>query len=404
VRPLARTSLLLGLVALTACSSSGSKHTNATPSTLLVAGALPTYGAENVPTQAMKAAIQARLRAGGGRVAGHRVGYVNYPTSSVNSGGQENQEQCSRTAASIAKDDRVVAVVGPFSPACARSLIPPLDQAGVAVVTPEITASGLTHEVPGWRHVGPCFLCAPGNLYPTGDRNFARVVATEDSEGRAAAVVLHRLGVRRTFVLTDGDQFDTVELAAGFLAQAPSEGIRVSRAVYSPGGAFDAVARRVAAAKADALYLLAPTYNKGTQVLAAIRRAGFRGRIVSSLTIVEATIATPSSPWESVLFTSPRLPLAAMPPSARRFAASIGATSSAVDAAYGGAAADVVVDAIRGSDGSRAGVRRALFAVRGTTLVGALSIDQNGDVHPQRVAVFRLRDRRFRYLSTVALG
>ena len=389
---------------LAACSS-GSKHTNATPSTLLVAGALPTYGAEHVPTEAMKAAIEARLRAGGGRVAGHRVGYVDYPTSSVNSGGEENEGQCSRTAARIAKDNRVVAVVGPFSPVCARTLIPVLDRAGVAVVTPEITTTGLTHEVPGWRRVGPCFLCAPGNLYPTGDRNFARVIATEDSEGRAAADVLHRLGVRRALVLTNGDQFDTLELAAGFLAQAPAARIRVSRAVYSPtGGPYDAVARRVAASRVDALYLLAPPYNHGTELLAAIRRAGFRGRVMSSFTIVEATIATPSSPWQSVLFTSPRLPLAALPPSARRFAASIGATSSAVDAAYAGAAAGVVVDAIRGSDGSRAGVRRALFTVRGRSLIGPLSIDQNGDVHPQRVAVFRLRDRRFRYLSTVTLG
>jgi len=367
-------------------------------------GALPTYGAEHVPTEAMKAAIEARLRAGGGRVAGHRVGYVDYPTSSVNSGGEENEGQCSRTAARIAKDNRVVAVVGPFSPVCARTLIPVLDRAGGAVVTPEITTTGLTHEVPNWRRLGPCFLCAPGNLYPTGDRNFARVVATEDSEGRVAADVLHRLGARRALVLTNGDQFDTIQLAAGFLAQAPAARIRVSRAVYSPtGGPYDAVARRVAASRVDALYLLAPTYNHGTELL-AIRRAGFRGRVMSSFTIVEATIATPSSPWQSVLFTSPRLPLAALPPSARRFAASIGATSSAVDAAYAGAAAGVVVDAIRGSDGSRAGVRRALFAVRGPSLLGPLSIDQNGDVHPQRVAVFRLRDRRFRYLSTVTLG
>ena len=402
MRPLAPASLLLVAV-LTACSS-GSKHTDATPSTLLVAGALPTYGAEHVPTEAMKAAIEARLRAHGSRVGSHRVGYVNYPTSSVNSGGQENEEQCARTAARIAKDNRVVAVVGPFSPVCARTLIPVLDRADVAVVTPEIDVSGLTHEVPNWRRVGPCFLCAPGNLYPTGDRNFARVVATLDSEGRAAADVLHRLRVRRALVLTNGDQFDTLELAAGFLTQAPAARIKVSRAVYSPtGGPYDAVARRVAASKVDALYLLAPTYNHGTELLAAIRRAGFRGPVMSSLSIVEASIATPSSPWQSVLFTSTRLPLAALPLAARRFAASIGAASSAVDAVYAGEAAGVVLDAIRRSDGSRAGVRRALYTTRGPSLLGPIAIDENGDVHPQRIAVFRLRGSRFGYLSTIRL-
>jgi branched-chain amino acid transport system substrate-binding protein len=396
------TAWLLLVAALTACSS-GSKHRAAVPSTLLVAGALPTYGAEHVPTEAMKAAIQARLRAHGSRAGSHRVGYVTYATSGVNSGGEENEGQCARTATRIAKDDRVVAVVGPLSPVCARTLIPGLDRAGVAVVTPEITTSGLTHEVPGWRRLGQCFLCAPVNLYPTGDRNFARVIATEDSEGRAAAEVLHRLGVRRALVLTNGE-FDSVELAAGFLAQAPTAGIKVSREVYSPtGGPYDAVARRVAASRVDALFLLAPTYSHGTELLAAIRRAGFRGRVMSSLSIVEGTIATPSSPWQSVLFTSSRLPLAAMPPSARRFAASIGAASSAVDAVYAGEAAGVVLDAIRRSDGSRAGVRRMLFSTSGPSLLGPIAIDENGDVHPQRIAVFRLRGSRFGYLSTIRL-
>jgi branched-chain amino acid transport system substrate-binding protein len=404
MKSLARVGFLLAVAALAACSS-GSKRSNPSPSTLLVAGALPTYGAERVSTEAMKAAIKARIRARGGRVGAHRVAYVDYVTSSPGSAGQENEEQCRSAANRITKDDRVVAVIGPLSTACARTLVPVLDEAGIAVVSPTNTTSGLTHEVPDWRRVGPCFICTPGRLYPTGRRNFARVIATEDSEGRAAAVLLHRLGVKRAFVLTDGEQFNTVELAGGFLAEAPNEGFTVARGDYSPiGGPYGAVARRVAASGAGALFLLAPSYNKGTEVLKAIRRAGFRGPVISSLSIVQGTIATGSSPWQSVLFTSPRLPLAALPRSARRFAASIGAASSAVDAAYAGAAAGVALDAIRGSDGSRAGVLRALFTVHGQSLLGPISIDRNGDVHPQRVAVFRLRDRGFRYLSTVALG
>jgi branched-chain amino acid transport system substrate-binding protein len=403
MRRLGRIALLLAVTALAACSS-GSKHSNPAPSTLFVAGALPTYGSERVPTEAMKAAIEARIRARGGRAGTHRVAYLDYVTSSVASGGQENEQECRSTGSRIAKDDRVVAVIGALSPICARTLIPVLDQAGIAVVSPTNPTTGLTHEVPDWRRIGPCFLCTPGRLYPTGRRNFARVIATEDSEGRATAVLLHRLGVKRVLLLSDGQQFNTVELAGGFLAQAPSEGLTVARAVYSPtGGPYGAVARRVAASGAGALYLLTPTYNHGTEVLEAIRRAGFRGPVVSSLSIVQGTIATPSSPWQSVLFTSPRLPLAAMPRSAQRFATSIGAGSSAVDAVYAGEAAGVVLDAIRRSDGSRAGVRRALYSTRGPSLLGPIAIDENGDVHPQRIAVFRLRGSRFGYLSTIRL-
>jgi branched-chain amino acid transport system substrate-binding protein len=403
MRSLGLLALLLAAIALAACSG-GSKHTNKTPSTVFVAGALPTYGGERVPAEATKAAIEARIRARGGRAGAHRVAYVDYVTSSIGSGGQENEQECRSAAGRIAKDDRVVAVIGALSPICARTLIPVLDQAGIAVVSPTNSTSGLTHEVPEWRRVGPCFLCTPGQLYPTGRRNFARVIATEDSEGRAAAVLLHRLGVKRALVLTNGDQFDTVELAGGFLAEAPNQGLTVVLAAYPPtGGPYGAVARRVAASGAGALFLLAPTYNKGTQVLEAIRRASFRGPVISSLSIVQGTIATRSSPWQSVLFTSSRLPLAAMPRSAKQFAASIGAASSAVDAAYAGAAAGVVLDAIRRSDGSRAGVRRALFSTSGPSLLGPISIDENGDVHPQRIAVFRLRGSRFGYLSTIRL-
>jgi branched-chain amino acid transport system substrate-binding protein len=387
VTRLARVGLLLAVTALAACSG-GSKRSNPIPSTLVVAGAFPTYGAERVPTEAMKAAVEARIRARGGRMGAHRVAYVDYVTSSAGSAGQENEEQCRSAAVRITKDDRVVAVIGPLSTACARTLVPVLNQAGIAVVSPTNSTSGLTHEVPDWRRVGPCFLCTPGRLYPTGRRNFARVIATEDSEGRAAAVLLHRLGVKRAFVLTDGEQFNTVELAGGFLAEAPNEGLTVARAAYTPtGGPYGAVARRVAASGAGALYLLAPTYNRGTQVLEAIRRAGFRGPVVSSLSVVQGTIATRSSPWQSVLFTSPRLPLAAM-------------ARTAVSA---GEAAGVGLDAIRRSDGSRAGVRRMLFSTSGPSLLGPIAIDKNGDVHPQRIAVFRLSGSRFAYLSTIRL-
>src|SRR5258707_577267 len=65
------------------------------------------------------------------------------------------------------------------------------------MVSPTNTVVGLTRAGPG---VSPG---EPDAYYPRGVRNYARVVANDDAQGAAAALLARVLGLRRVFVLHD---------------------------------------------------------------------------------------------------------------------------------------------------------------------------------------------------------
>jgi hypothetical protein len=140
-------------------------------------------------------------------------------------------------------------------------------------------------------------------------------------------------------------------------------------------------------------------------MLRAVRAAGFRGTVVSSLDdFADQSLLTDAArAAESAYFTSVMLPPAALPPAGRNFAAALGTSAFTTDGLFAAEAANVVLDAIGASDGTRVGVRQALFKVRESGFVGRLSFDANGDVHPKRVAVFRAKRGQFVYSRLITL-
>ena len=84
-------------------------------------------------------------------------------------------------------------------------------------------------------------------------------------------------------------------------------------------------------------------------------------------------------------------PDSSLPPAGRGFVARVGSRLS-YTAAYGGAAAQVLLDATARSDGTRASVARELAhtRIRGGIL-GDMQINANGDPVTAPVTIFRLR-------------
>ena len=69
------------------------------------------------------------------------------------------------------------------------------------MVSPANTYVGLTHTGPG---------TAPGEpdkYYPTGKRNYARVVAADDFQGAADAQLAKQLGMKKVYVLNDKEAY-----------------------------------------------------------------------------------------------------------------------------------------------------------------------------------------------------
>lgn len=351
---------------------------------------------------AIDAGARAVIESRGARAGIFKVRYVESDFPAF-----DTQEACEAHGTTFASNKRLVAVIGPQSTACARFLVPALNRAGIALVSPTEDAPGLTHELPG-HSPDTCFECSPTEFYPTGVRNYARAIPAVDSEGRAAAQLLAELGARRVFVLSlEGDVFSGEWIRLAFSAEARKRRLRVVRrdTYFSDSTSFTPEARRVLRSGADALLFLGPTRSAGARVLRAVRRAGFEGVIVSSLSVTDASVFRAAGrSLEGVYFTSNKPSLAALSSQARRFVQSIGADEQPTEALLGAEAAEILLDAIAASDGTRPGVREALFKVNRDGLLGRYSFDANGDVQPQRVAIFRARGDAFAYDRTISLS
>ena len=117
----------------------------------------------------------------------------------------------------------MIAVIGTYNSGCAEIEIPIANRAPggpLAMISPENTYVGLTHAGPGTA------AGEPGKFYPTGKRNYARLLAADDYQGASNAMLAKQLGYRRVFVLNDREAYG-VGVAAAF---------RLRRAEAGPDG------------------------------------------------------------------------------------------------------------------------------------------------------------------------
>ena len=79
----------------------------------------------------------------------------------------------------------MIGVIGTFNSGCAQIKIPVAERGadgGIAMVSPANTYPCLTVNLPGG-----CDATEPDKYYPSGTRNYARVVAKDDYQGAAVA-------------------------------------------------------------------------------------------------------------------------------------------------------------------------------------------------------------------------
>ncbi len=106
----------------------------------------------------------------------------------------EMEEANAKEAA--ADPDVLIYLGNAYSSGCKVS-IPILNQAGLAQISPAATYPGLTKQ--GFAAGEPAI------YYPSGERTFFRVVATDDMQGPAGAFWAQDLGVERVYVVEQGD-------------------------------------------------------------------------------------------------------------------------------------------------------------------------------------------------------
>jgi branched-chain amino acid transport system substrate-binding protein len=316
--------------------------------------------------------------------------------------------KCARNAKAFVNDPSVVVVLGPVTSPCARAMLPIANRAPggpLPIVSMSNTYLGLTRAGPG---------VAPGDpdaLYPTGERSFVRLAATDDLQAAASALYGKRLGVRRPYVLSN-DEVWGVGLAAAFRTAALRIGMEVAGMGRWDGRArdFERVAERVLRAGADGVYLAgAAVADNGGQLIKDLRAK--LGPDVPILTpdwfnepaaLVEAAGAAA----QGIVITLGAIPTPKLPPPGARFAREFDQRFGSLPCCYSvytAQATHMLLDAIAASDGSRSGVLRNLFRTRvDDGLLGDFTIDRYGDTTLTTIAVYRLHGARLRLATMVS--
>ena len=363
----------------------------------LIVTDLPLQGGVRLSAQQMAQAAAWVLAERGFRAGALRVG-IQSCDDSIARTGLFDPARCAANARAYAEDPRVLGVVGPVNSPCAVAALPELARAPggpLVMVSPAASYAGLTRRVPG---------APPGELarlHPGGVRQFARVFPTDDHQAVALAARADALGAARVAALDDGDVLYGRALADRFAAAARARGATVvARRRWAPEAADQRrLAAAVARSRPDAVFLGGLLDSGGAAVLRALRAALPAGTAIllpdgftPTLFLAEQAGAAADGAYVAVTgLAGPRLPARG-----RTFVAAFGATLPGVEieptAIYAAEATGVLLDAIAGSDGSRAGVLDGVMATeKADGLTGPVRFDARGDVVAPAVTVLRMR-------------
>lgn len=188
--------------------------------TLIISTDLPLQGASKDASDSTNNAIKLYLKQIGNKAGKYTIEFKQYDDSTA-SAGQWDQAQCTKNAGDHVANANEVAVMGTYNSGCAKIIVPILNQdpnGPMLMVSHANTNPGLTKDWdPG----------EPAKYYPKGTRNYARVVTTDDNQGRAAAQFMAKdLGVKKCYVLNDNETYGQ-GVANAFVEEAKKQGITV---------------------------------------------------------------------------------------------------------------------------------------------------------------------------------
>jgi branched-chain amino acid transport system substrate-binding protein len=362
----------------------------------LIASDLPLQGANRALTTEMADAIEFVLKQRDWKAGDMTIGYQSCDDSTAQAGSWDSAK-CSANARAYASNEAVIGVIGTFNSGCAKLEIPVLNRAPdgpLAMVSPSNTNPGLTEAGPG---ADPG---APDVYYPTGTRNYARVVWNDQHQGAANALFTRDLGLKNMFIVNDKQTYGLgiANLYRDYLGKL---NIKVAgfQAWDENASSYESLASRIKASGADGVFLGGIVCLNGGKLIKDIRAANPDITIIApdGFTPISATIDGAGAAANDMYISQPGVPEDQLKGEGKKFVADFKAETgkTTVDpyTAYAAQATVVLLDAIDRSDGSRASVAEELFKtdIKGGIL-GDFTIDENGDTSLGTVTFFQVKN------------
>ena len=370
-------------LALAACggSSGGSSGSGGggAGKTLIISSDLPLQGSSKDASAAMNNAIQLYLSQVGNKAGKYKVSFKSYDDSTAAKGAYDDAT-CAKNAQDHVANTNEVAVMGTYNSACAKLEVPVLNQdpnGPMLMVSHANTNPGLTKAWdPG----------EPDKYYPTGKRNYARVVTTDDYQGTADSnFVFQDLSKKRCYVLNDNTTYGQ-GVATAFVNNAKKIGLTIlGNQPWDPKQPnYTALFQDIKAKNPDCIFI-AGIYdlNGGQLVKDKVKVLGDNTKMMmmgpDGFTGYPALLKQPESAGMYLSFSGlPTQSLRSNGGAAAKFLDSYkkkyGIDPPTNYALYAAAAAQVILQAIEKSDGTRKGVTDAVFSGAGIDIPTDVSV------------------------------
>jgi branched-chain amino acid transport system substrate-binding protein len=372
---------------------------------LLIIADLPLQPGVLETTTPMVDAMTLALERRGYKAGRYRVGLQLCDDAAPGSVGFD-EGTCSANAHDYVENPSVIAIAGPYSSGCAVVEIPILNGAPggpLAIVSPSTTYVGLT------RHTLALGSEEPDVYYPTGRRNYARVLPADDVQAAADAIVAQRLGVKRVYAIDQGDVPSKL-FVDYFIRGARRLGIAVAgRGSWDAGASrYGPLAAAIARTGADGVFLAVPSGPRSVRLLTELRaRLGGAVQFMAPDVFDPETGVLAGAAAEGMTFSQPGPANDHLGREGKQFVASFSQKFGAEPTRFAVTAAqaiDVLLDAIAPSDGTRASVTTNLFKTSVSNgILGSFSITPTGDTTLNAVAIYRIIGGRVTTFATVVV-
>jgi branched-chain amino acid transport system substrate-binding protein len=349
---------------------------------------LPRQGSNKIQTDQMSEAIQMVLAQNHWKAGKYTVQYQDCDDSTAAAGAYD-PATCSSNANAYVRDPSVIGVLGTLNSPCAKLEVPVLNRVNLVEISAANTNLGLTQPSgePG----------EPDKYYPNGVRNYARVVAVDNSQGAVDATLAQKLGAKSVYVLDDKESYG-VGVADFFEAAAKQLGLTIAgRDSWDPKEVnYQALMQKIKGTHPDAIFLGGLICSNGGQLIkdkvaamgpnTGVKLIAPDGFFLSS-TLTGSGSA--GAAGEGMYVTNAGVPADKLVGTGKtfidQFKAKYGVSVVQPYTAYAAQTTQVLLNAIAASDGTRDSVRSHVFGMKITNgILGTFTIGPKGDIIGQQ--------------------
>jgi branched-chain amino acid transport system substrate-binding protein len=355
---------------------------------------LPLQGAIRHQTVQISRAMIWALAQQGWKAGPYKIGYQSCDDSTAQTGGWDTAK-CGTNAHLYAGNKSVIGVIGTFNSGCAKIIVPILNRVHLGMVSPANTNPGLTKKWdPG----------EPNKYYPTGTRNYARVVATDDIQGPADAMWSKSLGVKKVFVLNDKQTYG-FGVASTYRSAAKKLGISVVgfQGWDAKQSSYEALANSIKASGATAVFLGGIACNNGAKLMQDIKAVNpkITLQMPDGFSDPGANGAVANGAYISVAGAPPSALTGAGATFVKSFGKQVGTTPNPY-AAYGAQAMLVMLQAVAKSGGDRAKATSGLFGLQVSNgILGNFSLNAAGDTNLTQITIYKQAGKNLNPVKTL---